>query len=101
MFLNVVRHVGRLLDGIESSRPFEIENLLFCGRLLSTGVRVRFVSLRLKAMLMKRWYVGDRFESWTVWGITGLMRLLTLGVGELLMLGGTFLVYVGVGIMLF
>ena len=54
--LNVVRHVGRLLDGIEGLRPVELENdgdLLALVREMieRRGERGRLVSPKSKGML--------------------------------------------------
>ena len=67
--LGVVRHVGRLLDGRHGSVPFELvkdgDLLLLIERMLHLRVLTRFGLLRLRAMLMKVWFLTVRFERLT------------------------------------
>ena len=93
--LNVVRHGGRLVDALRFFVPLSwtttVTLWLSFGKWLIAGVTVRLA--------------GRVREVDRVVGMTGLMRLLTVGVGEpnreLSMLGVTFLVSVVVGILLF
>ena len=102
--LNVFGHVGRLLDGIEISRPEELENDGDLEALVREMIDHRGEGT---ACITK---VGGHAEEEMAQGVSGsgpcwddkLMRLLALGVGEsnrgLPMLDVTFLVSVGVGI---
>ena len=107
--LNVVRHVGRLLNGLSSVRPLSLWMMV---TLLSLSVscspfvvRILCVFLRSRVMMRVVWPVVAKCGPWIVMVILVLMKLLTLvvvGFGlMLLMLGGVFLVSLGCGILLF
>ena len=107
--LNVVRHVGRLLNGLSSVRPLELVDdgdlIILIRKLLSIRGEGTMCISRSRVMLMRVWSLVAKCGFWIVMVILVLMRLLTLvvvGFGlMLLMLGGIFLVYVGCGILLF
>ena len=86
--LGVVRHVGRLLDGLHGSVPFELVNdgdlLLLLESFMLVGL-TRFGLLRLRVMSMRVWFLMVEFGRLTGLVMTLLMRLLTLVVGELVM----------------
>ena len=86
--LNVVRHVGRLLDGGFGTRPFEVledgDLLYLIHRLLCLRVLIRFGFPRLKVMRVRTWLLMVVFGIWTFWEIGLLMRLLILGGGGFL-----------------
>ena len=98
----VVRHVGRLLDGKGASRPAELvedgDLILLIERMLRLRgldtVHADEATVRAGGLVTR---IG--------WGTMGLMKLLTLVVGEclggLLMLGVITLGFVLVGVLLF
>ena len=100
--LNVVRHVGRLLDGSPRTLGISSVLLIVC---CSFGVWIRLIFLRLRVMRMKAWFLMVVLGIWIVWVTMLLMQLLNLvGGGFLfmsLMLVVIWLGFVIVGILLF
>ena len=83
--LNVVRHVGRLLDCVPAPRPWELDD---DGGFIGL-IRKMFAFLQLSLMRRRSWFAEARFGSLTLGG--GGFGLMSL------MLGATFLGFPGDG----
>ena len=107
--LNVVRHVGCLLDGLSSVRPLELVDdgdlIILIRKLLSIRGEGTVCISKVKGHADESLVRSGQVRALDRYGNFVLMRLLTLvvvGSGLiLLMLGGIFLGFVGGGILLF
>ena len=107
--LNVVRHVGRLLDGLSGVRPLELVDdgdlIILIRKLLSIRGEGTVCISKVKGHADESLVRCGQVRALDRYGNSRADELLTLiivGFGlMLLMLGGIFLVYEGCGTLLF